>query len=241
MTGNGNGHASVVASLAEGRGGVYRALATLYLEPPSAELVCGLLSLSKWSEMVELLDGPAVACLRRYASGFHGDISDLQQEFQELFLVPLGRYVTPYESVYRDERIIGEARVRGLLMGPSTLAVISEYREGGAHVPSDFAELPDHIGVELTFIAFLCGREQEAWQEGDPTRAQQTLEREQHFLEGHLLQWVPALSRRTAENATSDFYRGIGLLTEEFIRADAAMLVRVCGERRCFTSTELPA
>ncbi len=241
MTSNGNGHASVVASLAEGRGGVYCALATLYLEPPAAELVCGLLDLSNRSEMAELLDGPAVACLRRYASGFQGDISDLQQEFQELFLVPLGRYVTPYEAVYRDERVVGEARVRGLLMGPSTLAVISEYREGGAHVPPDCVELPDHIGVELSFMAFLCAREQEAWQEGDQTRARQTLERERHFLEGHLLQWVPALSRRIAENATSDFYRGIGLLTEEFIRADAATLVRVCGERRCFTSAELTA
>ena len=139
MTSDGNSHARLIASLAEGRAGVYRALATLYLEPPSAELVCGLLSLSNWSEMAELLCGPAVACLRRYASGFHGDISDLQQEFQDLFLIPLGRYVTPYEAVYRDERVVGEARVRGLLMGPSTVAVMSAYREGGAHVPSDCA------------------------------------------------------------------------------------------------------
>ena len=67
-------------------------------------------------------------------------------------------------------------------------------REGGAHVPSDCAELPDHIGVEPSFMAFLCGREPEAWQEGDPTRGQQTLEGEQHFLEGHLPEWDPALA-----------------------------------------------
>jgi TorA maturation chaperone TorD len=224
MSRTGNGHSQAIATLAEGRAGVYRALATLYIEPPSAELVGGWLSLSNWPEMAELLDGPAVACLRRYASAYQGDIDSLRQEFHDLFLVPLGRYVTPYEAVYRDQRVVGDTRVGGLLMGPSTVAVMSEYRASGVQASPDCGELPDHVGIELSFMAVLCGRELEAWQGGDTTGARRFLEREQRFLEAHLLQWVPALSRRIADNASSDFYRGVALLTDGFLRTDAATL-----------------
>lgn len=218
------GGPGATADLAEGRAGVYCALATLFLDPPTAELVSGLLDLSASAETAALFDGPGAACLRRYAVSYRGDIGTLQQEFHDLFLVPLGRYVTPYEAVYRDERAVGEARVRGLLMGPSTLAVMAAYREAGLRVSSEGGELPDHVGVELSFMSFLCAREQEAWQARDQDGARRIIERERQFLETHLLRWVPALSQRIAENAQTDFYRGVALLTEEFLRADAATL-----------------
>ena len=186
MNENETGHARVIASLSAARAGVYQILAKLYLDPPTPELVSGLLALS--GDMTELFDGEGATCLGRYGRAYTGDIDSLQQEFHDLFTVPLGRYVAPYEAVYRDERVVGEARVSGLLMGPSTLAAISEYRQSGAHVLPDCAELPDHIGVELSFMAFLCARQQEAWQEGDQNRAQQALDRERHFRERPLLQ-----------------------------------------------------
>ncbi len=226
MTSTAGSHAGTTADLAEGRAGVYGALATLFLDPPSAELVSGLLDLSASADTAELFGGPGAACLRRYAAAYRGDIGPLQQEFHDLFRVPLGRYVMPYEAVYRDERVVGEARARGLLMGPSTLAVMAAYRESGLHVSSEAGELPDHVGIELSFMALLCGREQEAWQAADQEGARRIMRREQRFLEEHLLRWVPALSRRIAENAQTDFYRGVALLTEEFLLADAATLAR---------------
>lgn len=213
-----------MADLAGGRAAVYGVLASLYLEPPSADLVRGLLDLSASPEMSDLFDGPAAVCLRRFAASYGGDLDCLRQEFHDLFLVPLGHYVTPYEAVYRDERVVGETRVGGLLMGPSTVAVLSAYRESGLQVASDCGELPDHVGIEISFIALLCTREREAWQSGDAGGARQLLRQEEQFVNHHLLKWVPDLCRRIADNARSDFYRGVALLTEEFLRADAASL-----------------
>lgn len=227
MSENKNGHVPVIASLSAARASVYQVLATLYLEPPSRALVSGLLALT--GEMAELFDEQGAACLRRYARSYAGDTEPLHQEFHDLFKVPLGRYVTPYEAVYRDQRVVGETRVAGLLMGPSTLAVMATYRDSGVQVPPECGELPDHIGVELNFMALECAREQAAWKAGDEGAARVELRRQQRFLQTHLVQWVPALARRIAANARSDFYRGIALLTEAFLRRDVATLARALG------------
>ncbi len=146
------------AELAGARAGAYEVLAALYSRPPTEELVAGLLKLAPSPALDALSDGPAAECLRRYALACGGepDMAALRQEFDDLFVVPLGRYVTPYEAVYRDQRLVGERVVGGLLMGPSTVAVLSDYRAGGVEVAPDCGELPDHIGIELNFMAILC-------------------------------------------------------------------------------------
>ncbi len=230
-----------LAPLATTRAGVYEVLAALYLQPPSRDLVAALLELAA-AAMADLSSrGSAGDLLRRYAGSYKGELEALQQEFNDLFTVPLGRYVTPYEAVYRDERMVGEERLRGLLMGPATLAVLTAYREASAVMPPDCPELPDYIGIELNFMAFLCARESAAWQAGDEAAAWVLLRREQRFLAEHLLQWVPALSRRITQNARSDFFRGIALLTDEFLRADAATLAEASDRRQCLTSDEVTA
>jgi TorA maturation chaperone TorD len=209
---------------ASARAGVYQVVASLYLEPPSSVLIAALLELAVSPAMAALSNGAAGDLLRRYAAGYHGEINELQQEFHDLFTVPLGRYVTPYEAVYRDERLVGEERVRGLLMGPSTVAVLQAYRDSGFAVSPQCKELPDHIGVELSFLSSLCDRERQRWEARDAPAARLFLTHELRFLEDHLLRWVPELARRTAANARTLFFQGIACLTEEFIQADAATL-----------------
>jgi TorA maturation chaperone TorD len=220
----GNGHIGAAAALAAARARAYEVLATLYLNPPTEQLVDGLLKLSTSPVMADPFGGPATECLRRCAAAHRGELDALRQEFDDLFVVPLGRYVTPYEAVYRDQRVVGDTVVGGLLMGASTVAVMSEYRAAGVEMSSACAELPDHIGVELSFMAVLCAREDTAWARRDESAAKSLIQREHAFLEHHLLRWVPALSSRIVRNAQSDFYRAIALLTEGFLRTDAAAL-----------------
>jgi TorA maturation chaperone TorD len=212
------------ALLAEMRAQAYEVLATLYLQPPSRELVSALVDLAASGTLADLSSGRTAESLRRYALSYTGDLSGLQQEFHDLFTVPLGRYVTPYESVYRDECVIGEERVRGLLMGPSTLAVLQTYRENGFTPSPQGSELPDHVGVELSFMSILCRREHEAREVGDDAMAARLRERERRFLEDHLLRWVPHLRQRITANSLSEFYRGVAGLTEDFLIADRAMV-----------------
>jgi TorA maturation chaperone TorD len=232
---------SALAPLATSRAGGYEVLASLYLQAPSSALIAALLELAVSPAMADLSAGSARDLLRRYAASYNGEVEALQQEFNDLFAVPLERYVTPYEAVYRDVRVVGEERIRGLLMGPSTVAVLQAYRENHFAVRPECPEFPDHIGVELSFMSLLCERERQGWEVGDMPAVHLLLTRELRFLEDHLLRWVPELSQRISANARTLFYRGIGHLTEEFIRADAAALARVCDERRCFTSITLTA
>ena len=55
-----------------------------------------------------------------------------------------------------DARQVGDTRVRGLLMGPSTLAVQQLYREAGMAIADDYTDLPDHVGLmqQVTRWAF---------------------------------------------------------------------------------------
>jgi TorA maturation chaperone TorD len=213
-----------LALLVEMRAQVYEVLATLYLQPPSRELVTALLGLAESPALADLSCGGAADSLRRYALSYTGDLEALQQEFHDLFTVPLGRYVTPYESVYRDERMVGEERVRGLLMGPSTLAILHAYRQHGFALSPECSELPDHIGVELSFMSLLCQREREGRQAGDDAMVGRLLECQLRFLQDHLLRWVPHLRERVAANAPSEFYRGVAGLTEDFLSADRAIV-----------------
>ena len=209
------------ADWARARTDMYRFLSAAFLEPPSKTLVAALAKSGVIEELEEVFGAAAVDDLRQFVGAYQGDLESLDQEFQDLFMVPLGRYVTPYEAVYRDERVVGEERVNGLLSGPSTLAVKELYREAGAAITEDFKDLPDHVGLELACMKFLCEQEARAWKRRGLDDAQRLRDLQKRLLHEHLLQWVPALCGRIRENAPGPFYRGIAGLTLAYLSQDA--------------------
>lgn len=212
------------ASWAQARGNMYKFLSAAFLEPPSEALVGPLLADGFLEGLEELFGDATIDHLRGFVSGFQGNYEELDQEFQGLFMVPLGRYVTPYEAVYRDEREIDGARVRGLLMGPSTLAVQQLYREAGTVISENFKDLPDHVGLELACMEALCHAEAGAWECCDAETVRRARGLQRRLLEEHLLQWVPSLCARVRENAPGPFYRGIAALTEVFLQQEVEEL-----------------
>lgn len=215
---------TTASAWAQSRGQLYRFLAAAFLRPPGAQLVAPFLDDGIVAELGDRFGKDAVADLRRFKESFGGDYGSLDQEYQDLFVVPLGRYVTPYESVYRDERMVEDERVRGLLMGPSTLAVKALYRDAGVEVAEDLPELPDHAGLELACMESLCEAESRAWLGDDAGGVERARKLQQRLLEEHLLQWVPSLCARIRDNSPGPFYRGIATLTEAALRQDAAEL-----------------
>ena len=118
-------------------------------------------------------------------------------------------------------------------MGERAVAVKRIYREAGAEMGRDCRELPTHIGVELSYMSFLCEREATAIRD----EAEQVLPDEEKrtaadsvryrilqkkFLDEHLNAWFPKLSRSIQANAKSNFYRGLARITEAFLAADTA-------------------
>ena len=208
------------------RGQLYRFLAAAFLRPPTEPLVAPFLDEALLAELAERFGRETVRDLAAFRDGFPGDYEALDLEYQDLFAVPLGRYVTPYEAVYRDERVVGDEVVRGLLMGPSTLAVKALYREAGLEMPADLLELPDHVGLELGCMQGLCDAEARAWQDGDTEALACARGLQRRLLEEHLLQWVPALCARIRGSAPGPFYRGIAALTEAVLKQDAQALTQ---------------
>ncbi len=211
-------------SWAEARGDMYRFLSAAFLEPPSEALLAPLLADGFVEGLEQIFGTTAVDDLRQFVRGFRGDYEGLDQEFQDLFMVPLGRYVTPYEAVYRDEREAGDTRVRGLLMGPSTLAVKQLYREAGAAISEDFKDLPDHVGLELACMEFLCNAEAQAWDREEIGEIHRVRGFQKRLLQEHLMRWVPALCERVRERAAGPFYRGIASLMEAYLVQEAEAL-----------------
>jgi TorA maturation chaperone TorD len=204
---------------------MYKFLSAVFLEPPTEALVAPLLADGFVGGLEEIFGTAVVDDLRRFVREFREDYEGLDQEFQSLFMVPLGRYVTPYEAVYRDEWVVGDSRVRGLLMGPSTLAVKQLYREAGAAISEDFKDLPDHVGLELACMEFLCKAEAQAWDRQDLAEVHRVRGFQTRLLLEHLVEWVPMLCERIREFAVGPLYRGIARLTEAYLVLESDALV----------------
>jgi TorA maturation chaperone TorD len=132
-----------------------------------------------------------------------------EQEFMALFKVPGGRYVAPYESVFRDFREIEGQRVGGLLLGQSAVDVQKWYRLAALEFKDDCKELPDHIALELEYLAHLCGKEREFAAAGDESHMRRAQEMQRDFLAAHVCSWIGALRDRIVEKAEGSFYRAV--------------------------------
>jgi len=221
---------------AEARANMYRFLSTAYLQPPHEDLVRRLLDEEFLSSLCTMFSDRAVATLRALATegSPEKDLPSLRQDYMDLFAVPTGRYVTPFEDVYRGETSDGTP-TRGPLMGDRAIAVRRLYRTAGAKMGAECKELPTHIGVELSFMGFLCEQQAASLRAGLQAAALETETRASAdwigyrriqiiFLQRHLNDWFPQLSEVIQTYAKTPLYRGLALLTEDFLAWDAACL-----------------
>jgi len=218
------------------RGNMYRFLSTIYLQAPTQELVLKVIDAEFLEELASLYSASSVAELDTYAGSadLERELALIKQDHMDLFAVPAGRYVTPFEDVYRGTRMDGNQE-RGPLLGVQAITVKIMYRMAGAEVDRTCKELPTHIGVELAFMTFLCDSEAvamgsdqgtaqpdaETSSPPDPSLFRQLQRR---FLKEHLNDWFPQLNQAIQAKANTHFYRGLGQVTEEFIARDTASL-----------------
>ena len=222
---------------AQARADMYSFLAAVYLRPPTADLIRYLLAEDFLEELSSLFGEEVVADLKKFAAGTHpgNDFAAVDQEYMNLFAVPTGRYVTPFEDVYQGQTVEGVLK-RGPLLGERAIAARRIYRAAGADMDRTCKELPTHIGVELSYMSFLCEREAAAIcdEEGQvlPADVKRTAansvryrEFQIKFLNEHLNAWFPQLSRSIQANAKSNFYRVLARITEAFLAYDTAGLL----------------
>ena len=210
---------------------------SVYLLPPNEEILRYIVAKSSLEELTLLFGGKAVADIRKFAATMNIDkeLALLKQEYMELFAVPTGRYVTPFEDVYRGNNVDG-SQIRGPLLGECAVKVKKMYRQAGSEIEKECKEVPTHIGVELSFMCFLCKMELEviAGKEADASNDQEKREDtgliryrdfQIKFLEEHLNKWFPQLSKSIQTNSRSLYYSSLALITEQFLSQDTAILL----------------
>ena len=146
------------------------------------------------------------------AQGFAGPEEGLGGEYTRLFVGPGRPIAHPYESVYREGRVMGDC----------TLAVRECYAEEGLG-PEDHL-LPDHVAVELEFMAHLARKEAEAWEEGDSDRAETCLRQQESFLREHLARWLPSFCQRVLAGEAHPFYADLAQRAWKQVAEDVAQV-----------------
>lgn len=211
------------------RGDIYKLLKTLFLTPPSKDL---LNYLRKIEDIRDNVVTPEIArgidLLRKGANILP---ERLALEHTLLFIGPYRLPAPPYESVYRT--------AERLVMQRPTIEVRRAYREAGLEVNGISAGPDDHVCAELEFMQHLCVKTTSSLKKRNSQAAINHLESQRKFLDEHLIKWVPEFSDDILRNTKQDFYKGVALLLSGFISSEREHIPEIIeAVRREYTRKE---
>lgn len=195
------------------RGGLYRLLARIFRAEPDEALLdqlagpplCEALAEAGIDMAAILPDAPAADTIRALA-----------EEYTRLFLGP-GKHISPHESVQLK-------RGSGVLFGPETGVVKRFIEEAGFDYDEAYHGLPDHIGVELEFLAHLTEQEANAIEAGDDARLQSAIGWQHRFISKHPGKWVAIFAREVKAQADLPFYPAFAGLLPGFLATEKSAL-----------------
>ncbi|MBI2431747.1 MAG: molecular chaperone TorD family protein [Candidatus Hydrogenedentes bacterium] len=222
------GPLAAFSELAPAREVIYAFLSLAFRDSPD----CGQLQAFRRAALgegaVESIMTLLNPCLNPAVSGEAWEL-EARREFMQLFKVPGGRYVAPYESVFRDTREIEGKQVCGLLMGQAAIDVQKWYQLAALELAPGSRELPDHIALELSYVGHLCRKEQEFLACGNLDSLNRTWEMQRDFLAGHLAVWIRPLRDTIWEKSEHGYFRALAEFLVDFVSKDLATLEGLLG------------
>jgi TorA maturation chaperone TorD len=120
------------------------------------------------------------------------------REYARLFVAPRA-VVYPYESMHWGPS--------PRIMGDPTLRTARLYREVGFEPLASWHDLPDHVALELTFMATLAATEAAHWASGRSRRARAVARIGRRFMDEHLQAWIPQFCRAVREASRQARFR----------------------------------
>jgi TorA maturation chaperone TorD len=141
-------------------------------------------------------------------------LEELEVEYCRLFVGPGHVDVPPYESVYRGQDI---AMQSGLVMGQAALDVKKDYYQAGLQLADTFTDMPDHVAVEVLFLAYL-----EAMAETTP--GGNFLAQKRRFIKDHLGQWVSPFAEAVQQKSRLPWYAFASGLLKETVQTELEAL-----------------
>ena len=180
-------------------------------------------------------------------------VKELDEAFVEVLRGPLGRELLPQFSASADEKLLAPAEQRqaafdadfahltvvnlvpyeafyrredGMLEAGAVNPVSVFLRKYGFEVDLASARslAPDHLGIELELMSVLCGKEQEAVEQGNRPYAGVVRGVEREFLREHLLTWAPVYLFAARRNARTALYCEAAEVTAQFVLGDLEAL-----------------
>lgn len=127
----------------------------------------------------------------------------------------------PYESVYTSQE--------GILMQAAYSKTIEFYRNTNLCKNPDFTEPEDHLAVQLSYMDYLCTRCAALLLGGDMIAAERLIERQQIFLEKHLLNWIRPFTEDLRQAAEEGFYFHLANATQVFLEEDILVVHDMLG------------
>jgi DMSO reductase family type II enzyme chaperone len=137
-------------------------------------------------------------------------------------------YVTAFGHAARGDCPLNEIEYGELkadaLIQPHRLADLAAfYRAFGLEVADDAAERPDHIGMELEFMAVLAAKEAHALEHQlDDSNLHLLHDTQKTFLREHLSRWGLAFSRRLERSTANQALAALAQFTHNFLAAECA-------------------
>ncbi|MFQ6015785.1 MAG: molecular chaperone [Anaerolineae bacterium] len=202
------------------RQGLYRLFGALFLYPDAERLttlrtVAGELQQERdfWVDDSALSD-PFQRLLQALAGLAKGANVRVEEEYTRLFTVKPA--APPYESFYLDP----EGYTRGWIL----VQLEREYAEAGLALSPSLKEPPDHIAVELEFMAFLCHEQARAWEEDALEVSTQAKDRQCAFIGQHLGRWFPQFAQRVKDAAPEALYGVVVEAADAFLHHDLELL-----------------
>jgi len=197
---------------AERRERSYRFFAGLCLAPPSDSIIDmirdgGILAAFKGGDEAGLaeMSGFVIG-----AKGIPNLKDELAAEHTALFVLPSG--VLPHEALYLD--------IHKRLGGRVTAEVQRFYEKAGANILDRCGEVPDHMGMELDFMGFLCAMEKQLRARDDVPTLNKCITLQKAFLEEHLLKWAHRCCDELIKHSTYGFYKAVARFASEFLRSE---------------------
>jgi TorA maturation chaperone TorD len=169
----------------------------------------GFYSLLRSTEMLRALE-PLQAGLG--GDGLSDDevLERLAVEYSAIFIQPGS--LPPYESVFKKGRHLAE---------PADQVEII-YQLNGFDYRSQWPSLfPDHLGLELNFVASLLDSQINALKKGLTDDARRLDEVRAEFMKKHVCQWGPQYLEKVAETTGDPFYNPFVNFARAFLESEA--------------------
>lgn len=131
---------------------------------------------------------------------------ELERDYTWMFFASKPRVAYLFGSVYAE----------GKLYQDSTFKIARLYHEAGLNVKESFGLPPDHIAVELEFMAYIAFNLLDSLKNGNMENVNYARELEGHVFDQYLSPFAIKVGETIKDRAKTGFYRSIGNITALF-------------------------